>query len=110
MGKLLFCAAEDKIIYGRRGPVTPASGRCAQVIGLPDHEDRCAGYGYPQLNDQAKRKTSARRALLACTAWTSPTRGPGRQRSPRGRSSGGKHGSDGGRAAAGIAAVPTEGL
>jgi len=56
LGKLLFWRGEDKIVYGSEAPVFHPQWALEAFRGFSLPEDLCAGYGYPQLTEQAKRK------------------------------------------------------
>jgi uncharacterized protein len=56
IGKLLFWCGEDKIIYGSEAPLFHPQWALRAFMDFQIPEDLCAGYGYPQLTDQAKRK------------------------------------------------------
>src|SRR5215470_8156893 len=56
LGKLLFWCGEDKIIYGSEAPIFHPQWALRAFMDFQIPEDLCAGYGYPQLTDQAKRK------------------------------------------------------
>ncbi|HXL20310.1 MAG TPA: amidohydrolase family protein [Streptosporangiaceae bacterium] len=56
LGKLLFWCGEDKIIYGSEAPLWHPQWALRAFMDFQIPEDLCAGYGYPQLTDQAKRK------------------------------------------------------
>jgi predicted TIM-barrel fold metal-dependent hydrolase len=56
LGKLLFWCGEDKIIYGSEAPIFHPQWALRAFMDFHIPEDLCAGYGYPQLTDQAKRK------------------------------------------------------
>ena len=56
LGKLLFWCGEDKIIYGSEAPLFHPQWALRAFMDFQIPEDLCAGYGYPQLTDQAKRK------------------------------------------------------
>jgi len=56
IGKLLFWCGEDKIIYGSEAPLFHPQWALRAFKDFQIPEDLCAGYGYPQLTDQAKRK------------------------------------------------------
>jgi hypothetical protein len=47
---------EDKIIYGSEAPLFHPQWALRAFMDFQIPEDLCAGYGYPQLTDQAKRK------------------------------------------------------
>ena len=49
-------AARTRSCTGQEAPIWHPQWALRGVHGLPDPEDLCAGYGYPQLTDQAKRK------------------------------------------------------
>jgi predicted TIM-barrel fold metal-dependent hydrolase len=56
IGKLLFWCGEDKIIYGSEAPLFHPQWALRAFMDFQIPEDLCAGYGYPQLTPQAKRK------------------------------------------------------
>jgi len=56
IGKLLFWCGEDKIIYGSEAPLWHPQWALRAFMDFQIPEDLCAGYGYPQLTEQAKRK------------------------------------------------------
>ncbi len=56
IGKLLFWCGEDKIIYGSEAPIFHPQWALRAFMDFQIPEDLCAGYGYPQLTGQAKRK------------------------------------------------------
>jgi uncharacterized protein len=56
LGKLLFWCGEDKIIYGSEAPLFHPQWALRAFMDFQIPEDLCAGYGYPQLTEQAKRK------------------------------------------------------
>ena len=56
LGKLLFWCGEDKIVYGSEAPIWQPQWALDAFMDFEIPEDLCAGYGYPQLTDQAKRK------------------------------------------------------
>ncbi len=56
LGKLLFWCGEDKIIYGSEAPLFHPQWALRAFMDFQIPEDLSAGYGYPQLTDQAKRK------------------------------------------------------
>ncbi len=56
LGKLLFWCGEDKIIYGSEASIFHPQWALRAFMDYEIREDLCAGYGYPQLTDQAKRK------------------------------------------------------
>ena len=66
------------------------SGRCERSGTSSSREDIVRGRRLPAAHRPGQAQDPRREPRSACTAWTSPTRGPGRQRSPRGSSSGGK--------------------
>jgi len=47
---------QDKIIYGSEAPLFHPQWALRAFMDFQIPEDLCAGYGYPQLTDQAKRK------------------------------------------------------
>ncbi|MGN6794274.1 MAG: hypothetical protein ACTHJW_17965 [Streptosporangiaceae bacterium] len=47
---------EDKIIYGSEAPILHPQWALRAFMDFEIPEDLCAGYGYPQLTDHAKRK------------------------------------------------------
>jgi uncharacterized protein len=56
LGTLLFWCGEDKIIYGSEAPLFHPQWALRAFMDFSIPEDLSAGYGYPQLTDQAKRK------------------------------------------------------
>ncbi len=56
LGKLLFWCGEDKIVYGSEAPLWQPQWALEAFWNFEIPEDLCAGYGYPQLTQQAKRK------------------------------------------------------
>ena len=56
LGKLLFWCGEDKIVYGSEAPLWQPQWALRAFWNFQIPEDLCAGYGYPQLTDQAKKK------------------------------------------------------
>ena len=62
IGKLLFWCGEDKIIYGSEAPIFHPQWALRAFMDFQIPEDLRAGYGYPQLTDQAKRKILGRPA------------------------------------------------
>jgi predicted TIM-barrel fold metal-dependent hydrolase len=56
LGKLLFWCGEDKIVYGSEAPLWQPQWALEAFWNFQIPEDLCAGYGYPQLTQQAKRK------------------------------------------------------
>ena len=56
MGKLLFWAGEDKIVYGSEAPIFHPRWALDAFWNFSLPQDLVEGYGYPQLTDQAKRK------------------------------------------------------
>jgi predicted TIM-barrel fold metal-dependent hydrolase len=47
---------EDKIIYGSEAPLWHPQSALRTFKDFQIPEEVCAGYGYPQLTEQAKRK------------------------------------------------------
>ena len=56
LGKLLFWAGEDKIIYGSETPIWHPKWALDAFWNFEIPQDLVEGYGYPQLTEQAKRK------------------------------------------------------
>jgi hypothetical protein len=56
MGKLLFWAGEDKIVYGSEAPIWQPQWALDAFWDFELPQDLVEGYGYPQLTEQAKRK------------------------------------------------------
>ena len=56
LGKLLFWAGEDKIIYGSEAPIWQPQWALDAFWDFQLPQDLVEGYGYPQLTEQAKRK------------------------------------------------------
>jgi uncharacterized protein len=56
IGKLLFWAGEDKIIYGSEAPVWQPQWALQKFWEFELPQDLVDGYGYPPLTEQAKRK------------------------------------------------------
>ena len=56
MGKLLFWAGEDKIVYGSEAPIFHPRWALDAFWNFELPQDLVEGYGYPQLTEQAKRK------------------------------------------------------
>jgi predicted TIM-barrel fold metal-dependent hydrolase len=56
LGKLLFWAGEDKIIYGSEAPIWQPQWALRRFWEFEIPQDMVEGYGYPQLTEQAKRK------------------------------------------------------
>jgi uncharacterized protein len=56
LGKLLFWAGEDKIVYGSEAPIFHPQWALQAFKDFSIPQDLCDGYGYPQLTDEAKRK------------------------------------------------------
>jgi hypothetical protein len=56
MGKLLFWAGEDKIVYGSEAPIWQPQWALDAFWNFSLPQDLVEGYGYPQLTEQAKRK------------------------------------------------------
>ncbi|HEX4908489.1 MAG TPA: amidohydrolase family protein [Actinomycetes bacterium] len=56
LGKLLFWAGEDKIIYGSEAPIWQPQWALDAFWNFQLPQDLVEGYGYPQLTEQAKRK------------------------------------------------------
>ena len=56
LGKLLFWCGEDKIVYGSEAPIWQPQWALRAFWNFQIPDDMCAGYGYPQLTDQAKKK------------------------------------------------------
>jgi predicted TIM-barrel fold metal-dependent hydrolase len=56
MGKLLFWAGEDKIVYGSEAPIFHPQWALEAFWDFQLPQDLVDGYGYPQLTEQAKRK------------------------------------------------------
>jgi predicted TIM-barrel fold metal-dependent hydrolase len=56
LGKLLFWAGEDKIIYGSEAPIFHPRWALEAFWNFQLPQDLVEGYGYPQLTEQAKRK------------------------------------------------------
>jgi uncharacterized protein len=56
LGKLLFWAGEDKIVYGSEAPLFHPQWALRAFMDFQLPDDLVEGYGYPQLTDQAKRK------------------------------------------------------
>ncbi|HXT94579.1 MAG TPA: amidohydrolase family protein [Trebonia sp.] len=56
LGKLLFWCGEDKIVYGSEAPLWQPQWALRAFWNFQIPDDMCAGYGYPQLTDQAKKK------------------------------------------------------
>jgi uncharacterized protein len=56
LGKLLFWAGEDKIIYGSEAPIWHPKWALDAFWNFEIPQDLVEGYGYPPLTEQAKRK------------------------------------------------------
>jgi predicted TIM-barrel fold metal-dependent hydrolase len=56
LGKLLFWAGEDKIIYGSETPIWHPKWALDAFRTFEIPQDLVDGYGYPPLTEQAKRK------------------------------------------------------
>jgi uncharacterized protein len=56
IGKLLFWAGEDKIVYGSEAPIWQPQWALDAFWNFELPQDLVEGYGYPQLTEQAKRK------------------------------------------------------
>jgi uncharacterized protein len=56
LGKLLFWAGEDKIIYGSEAPIWHPRWALDAFWNFDIPQDLVEGYGYPPLTEQAKRK------------------------------------------------------
>jgi predicted TIM-barrel fold metal-dependent hydrolase len=56
LGKLLFWAGEDKIIYGSETPIWHPAWALDAFWNFDIPQDLVEGYGYPPLTEQAKRK------------------------------------------------------
>jgi uncharacterized protein len=56
IGKLLFWAGEDKIVYGSEAPIWQPQWALDAFWDFELPQDLVEGYGYPQLTEQAKRK------------------------------------------------------
>jgi uncharacterized protein len=56
MGKLLFWAGEDKVVYGSEAPIFHPQWALDAFWDFQLPQDLVEGYGYPQLTEQAKRK------------------------------------------------------
>ena len=56
LGKLLFWAGEDKIIYGSEAPIWHPKWALDAFWNFEIPQDLVDGYGYPPLTGQAKRK------------------------------------------------------
>jgi uncharacterized protein len=56
MGKLLFWAGEDKIVYGSEAPIFQPQWALDAFWNFELPQDLVEGYLYPQLTEQAKRK------------------------------------------------------
>jgi uncharacterized protein len=56
LGKLLFWAGEDKIVYGSEAPIWQPQWALDAFWDFQLPQDLVEGYGYPQLTEQAKRK------------------------------------------------------
>jgi uncharacterized protein len=56
MGKLLFWAGEDKIVYGSEAPLFQPQWALDAFWNFELPQDLVEGYLYPQLTEQAKRK------------------------------------------------------
>jgi len=56
MGKLMFWCGEDKILYGGETPIWHPRWALDAFWNFEIPEDLVAGYGYPQLTTQAKKK------------------------------------------------------
>ena len=56
LGKLLFWAGEDKIIYGSEAPIWHPKWALDAFWNFEIPQDLIDGYGYPPLTEQAKRK------------------------------------------------------
>ena len=56
IGKLLFWAGEDKIVYGSEAPIFHPRWALDAFWNFELPQDLVEGYGYPQLTEQAKRK------------------------------------------------------
>ena len=80
LGKLLFWCGEDKIIYGSEAPLFHPQWALRAFMDFQIPEDLCAGYGYPQLTDQAKRKILGENLLTAARHRPGRGQGPGGHR------------------------------
>jgi predicted TIM-barrel fold metal-dependent hydrolase len=56
LGKLLFWAGEDKIVYGSETPIWHPTWALDAFWNFEIPQDLVDGYGYPPLTEQAKRK------------------------------------------------------
>ena len=56
IGKLMFWCGEDKILYGGETPIWHPRWALDAFWNFEIPEDLVAGYGYPQLTTQAKKK------------------------------------------------------
>jgi predicted TIM-barrel fold metal-dependent hydrolase len=56
LGKLLFWAGEDKIVYGSEAPIFQPQWALDAFWNFELPQDLVEGYLYPQLTEQAKRK------------------------------------------------------
>jgi uncharacterized protein len=56
MGKLLFWAGEDKIVYGSEAPIFQPQWALDAFWNFELPQDLVEGYLYPQITEQAKRK------------------------------------------------------
>jgi uncharacterized protein len=56
LGKLLFWCGEDKIVYGSEAPLWQPQWALDAFWNFQIPEDMSAGYGYPPLTEQAKKK------------------------------------------------------
>jgi predicted TIM-barrel fold metal-dependent hydrolase len=56
LGKLLFWAGEDKIVYGSEAPIFHPQWALEAFWNFELPQDLVDGYGYPQLTQEAKRK------------------------------------------------------
>jgi uncharacterized protein len=56
IGKLMFWAGEDKIIYGSEAPIWHPQWALDAFWEFEIPQDLVEGYGYPQLTETAKRK------------------------------------------------------
>lgn len=56
IGKLMFWAGEDKIIYGSEAPIWHPKWALDAFWEFEIPQDLVEGYGYPQLTETAKRK------------------------------------------------------
>jgi hypothetical protein len=56
LGKLLFWCGQDKIVYGSEAPIWHPQWALEAFWNFEMPQDLVEGYGYPQLDETAKRK------------------------------------------------------